>query len=176
MAWNVYDSAAHPSTVRATGGGSYTPVIARTTPIADGQVARVAFKLGQTNSQAGLEIDTGSGSGYSAFGERRRSDNLALTEAIVQRLSHNTRSENYAVQHMSVQAEVEIENIPARVAITGIRPRNVRAARGRLRATKSVSAAHCSTASTSTPVGSFAPHTPEETKGRLRAAVQRPAG
>ncbi|MFN8482986.1 MAG: RHS repeat-associated core domain-containing protein [Anaerolineae bacterium] len=64
VAWNVYDSATHTSTVRATGVGNYVPVIARTAPIADGQGARVAFKLGQTNSQAGLELDTGSGSGY----------------------------------------------------------------------------------------------------------------
>ncbi len=160
MAWNVYDSAAHPSTVRATGGGSYTPVIARTTPIADGQVARVAFKLGQTNSQAGLEIDTGSGSGYSAFGERRRSDNLALTEAIVQRLSHNTRSENYAVQHLRVQAESEIENIPAHVVGPMTLRKNVLVVLGPSPATRSASPAPSSTASTSTSVGSFAPHTP----------------
>ncbi len=64
VAWGVYDNASHTSTVRATGASSWIPVIARTASIADGQVARVAFKLGQTNSQAGLELDTGSGSGY----------------------------------------------------------------------------------------------------------------
>ncbi len=64
VAWGVYDNASHTTTFRATGAMSWTPVIARTATLGDGRVARVAFKLGQTNSQAGLEIDTGSGSGY----------------------------------------------------------------------------------------------------------------
>ncbi|MFN8499958.1 MAG: RHS repeat-associated core domain-containing protein [Anaerolineae bacterium] len=66
VAWGVNpnDGTSHTTTFRATGASSWTPVIARTTTVGNGRVERVAFKLGQTNSQAGLEIDTGSGSGY----------------------------------------------------------------------------------------------------------------